>query len=208
MKLKASSLAAAFLVGLIPVACYAQDFSADVEYFASSTPAAPSTASLPPSSKLYVSKDKIRLETRGLTGTVLLVNGGEYSAVALFPAKKAYQPLPAGPSEYFRVAITEDACPDWQKAADRKIACEKVGHEEVDGRQTVKYRNNGASDATTAAVWLDLALKFVVKWESADTGAKLRNIKEAPQTADLFIVPPDYKVLKPLKATHKGYSSR
>jgi hypothetical protein len=211
MKLNATSLAAAFLLGLIPAACHAQDFSADVVYLPISKPGAPSTGTGTPlhrSSKLYVSKDKIRLETRGLTNTILLVNGGEHTTVALYPAQKAYQPLAAGPSEYFRVENAEDACPDWQKAADQKIVCEKVTHEVVDGRQTVKYQNKHASDASTAAVWIDLALKFVVKWEGASTGAELRNIKEEQQAADLFAVPSAYEVLKPQKAKSKGFSQR
>ena len=211
MKLKATSLAAMFLLRLIPAASHAQEFSADVVYLATSTPDAPSTgtATSPhPSSKLYVSKDKLRLETRGLTNTILLVNGGQHTTVALFPAKKAYQPLGIGPSEYFRVENADDACADWKKAAGEKIVCEKVGHEVVDGRQAVKYQNKGASDVATAAVWIDVALKFVVKWEDASTGAELRNIKEAQQAADLFAVPSGYEVLKPQKATSKGFSQR
>jgi hypothetical protein len=149
----------------------------------------------------------MRLETHGLTNTILVVNG-EHNAVALFPVKKEYQPLPTGPSEYFRVENAEDACPDWQKAADQKIVCEKVGHEVVDGRQAVKYRNKGASDAAAEAVWIDSALKYVVKWKGAGTGAELRNIKEGQQGADLFTVPSDYKVLKPQRAKHKGFSPK
>lgn len=211
MNSMATRLAATFLLGLIALVCEAQDFSADVVYLASTKTAAPSagTAALPEqSSKLYVSKDQMRLETRGLTGTVLLVNGGERTAFALFPGQKAYQPLASGPSEYFRVETAEDACPDWQKAADQKIACEKVGPELVNGRQAVKYQNKGASDAATVAVWIDVALKYVVKWEGARTGAELRNIKEAQQAANLFAVPSDYEVLKPQKAKSKGFAQR
>ncbi|HYL16948.1 MAG TPA: hypothetical protein VEV41_28200 [Terriglobales bacterium] len=203
MKLKATSLAATFLLGLIPAVCQAQDFSADVVYVATSKSDAPSTGTgtLPhQSSKLYVSKDKMRLETRGLTGTILLVNGGEHTAVALLPAQKAYQPLGSGPSEYFRVQDAEDACPDWQKAADQKIVCEKVGHEVVDGRQTVKYQNKSASaDALIAALWIDPTLNFPIKWQGSNTGAELRNIKEGQQSADLFAIPQGYGVLKPQK---------
>lgn len=186
MKLKATSLAATFLLGLIPAVCRAQDFSADVVYVATSTPDAPTAQSgnpSRPSSKLYVSKDKMRLETHGLAETVLLVNGGAHTADALFPARKAYQPLANGPSEYFRVQDVENACPDWQKAADQKIVCEKVVREVVDGRQAVKYRNKDASDDATAAVWIDLTLKFVIKWQNASTGSELRNIKEEQQAA-------------------------
>lgn len=207
MRLVATCLAALFLLGLNATACDAQNFSADVEYLATSKAEAASTAAgtaSNPSSKLYVSNDKIRLETRGLTDTILLVNGEEHTAVALFPAKKEYQSLPNGPSEYFRVENADDACPDWQKAADRKIDCQKVGHEVMDGRQVVKYRNKDASDIATDAVWIDSALKFVVKWESADTAAELHNIKEGQQAADLFAVPSDYKALRPRKQRRKA----
>jgi hypothetical protein len=208
MKLKAAGLAI-FFVGLVPAVGHAQDFSADVVYFAmGDAPGATAALSSHPDSKIYVSKDKLRLETRGLTGTVLVVNRGEQSAYAMFPARKAYQPLATGPSEYFRVDNAEDACPDWQKSAAHKIVCEKVGHEAVDGRQAVKYRNKGAPDNATAAVWIDEALKFVVKWEGGTTGAELRNIKEGQQSADLFSVPSNYKPLTPQKGSNKGFAQR
>ena len=200
MKLKAISVAAKVLLGLIPAVCQAQDFSADVVYGTTGKPAGRSSGaanSLHQSSALYVSKDKVRLETRGFTGTILLVNAEEHTTVALFPAQRAYQPLAAGPSQYFRVGNAEDACPDWQKAADQKIVCEKVGHEAVDGRQTVKYLNKGASADATTAVWIDPTLNFVIKWESLETGAELRNIKEGQQSADLFVIPAGYGALKP-----------
>ena len=211
MKLKATSLAATLILGLIPAVCHAQDFSADVMYVATHKPDAPTAGtgtSTHPSSKLYVSKDQMRLETRGLAETVLLVNGAEHTADALFPARKAYQPLATVPSEYFGVQDVENACPDWQKTADQKIACEKVGHEVVDGRRAIKYQNKGASDDATAAVWIDLTLKFVSKWQNASTGAELRNIKEEQQAADLFAVPAAYKLLQPQKAKSKGFSQK
>jgi len=211
MTFKASGLVAAFLLGASPVVCQAQEFSADVAYYTAGKPhPAPARTAGPPhrSSKLYVGQDNIRLDTRGLTETILLVTGQERATVALFPAKKEYQALRAGPSDYFRAQNAEDACADWQKASDQKIDCEKVGHETVDGRKAVKYRNKQASPDATSAVWIDPSLKFVVKWEGAHVGAELRNIKEAPQAADLFAVPSDYDVLKPSKAKPKGFGQR
>ena len=211
MKLKASCLAAALLLGLVPAVCPGQDFSADVVYLATTKPEAQSTSAVNPArppAKLYVSKDKMRLETRGTSGTILLVNEAEHTAIALYPAQKVYQPLGRGPSQYFRGDDPENACPAWQKVADKKIVCEKVGHETVEGRETVKYRNKSASDDATSSVWIDSALKFVVKWESASAGAELHNIKEAQQAADLFVIPAGYDVLKPQKAKSKGFSQK
>jgi len=210
MKVMATNLVAALLLALIPAMAHAQDFAADVVYMATTSSDASSGGTATPprhSSKLYVSKNKMRLETRGVTGTILLVNGDEHSAIALFPAQKAYQQLTGAPSEYFRVEDAENACPDWAKASDQKIVCEKVGHEVVDGRPTVKYQNKGAANDATNTVWIDATLKFVTKWEGASTGAELRNITEAPQAADLFTVPSAYDVLRPQKPS-KGFSKR
>jgi hypothetical protein len=211
MNLKAACVVAALLLGLVPAVCSAQDFSADVTYLVSDqqvvgSRGADNSAHNP--SKLCVSKDKIRLETNGLVGTILLVNGDEQTAFALSPAKKEYHPLAGGLSEYFRVKDPENACSDWQTEAAQKIQCEKAGREMVDGRQTVKYRNRAASDIATSAVWIDLGLKFVVKWESAGAGVELHNIQETQQAADLFTLPSDYEVPKPRKGAKKGFSSR
>ena len=215
MNLRSTCSLVALLVALCPAIAHAQDFSADVVYAekptASSTAKAPSpdatTAQHPPS-RLYVSKDKMRLETRGFAGTVLLVNGEERTSVALFPMKKAYQPLISGPPQYFRVTDPDNACPDWQKAVTPKIACEKVGPETVGGRETVKYQNKNVSDEAPTSVWIDKSLKFVLRWEGSDTGAELHDIKEEQQSADLFTVPSSYKLLQPQKASTKGFSKK
>jgi hypothetical protein len=211
MKLKAACVVVTLLMGLVPAVCPARDFSADVTYLLTSKPEVTSggadTSAHNPS-KLYVSSGKIRLETRGLAGAILLVNEGEQTAFALFPAKKEYQALVGGLSEYFSVTDAENACPDWQRAAVQSINCEKVGHEVVNGRQTVKYQNKGAPDIAAVAVWIDPDLKFVVKWESAATCVELHNIQEAQQAADLFALPSDYELPKPRKGTNKGLSNR
>jgi hypothetical protein len=210
MRVMATNLVAAFLLCLIPVVGHAQDFTADVVYIAAAKANSPTTGTpnVPShSSRLYVSKNKIRLETHGITGTILLVNGDEHTAVALFPTQKAYQSLASTPSEYFRVEDAESACADWAKASDQKIVCEKVGHETVNGRPAVKYQNKAGSNVETTAVWIDVALKFVTKWEGTSTGAELHNIREAPQAADLFTVPTAFTGLKPQKPS-KGFSQR
>ena len=210
MKLNAAYFAVILLLGAAPAVCPAQDFSADVQFIEGNLNALLSKPgnSGHDLSKLFVSADKIRLELAGSTRTILLLNTAEQTAYALFPAKKEYEPLAGGFSEYFRVSDAEKACPDWQKSSAQKIDCEKVGHEVVDGRETVKYRNKGASDAAISAVWIDLKLKFVVKWEGAGSGVELRNIQEGIQSADLFTLPSDYDLPKPRKGTNKGFSHK
>jgi hypothetical protein len=211
MGIKAITLIAALFVSLIATISQAQEFSSDVVYLDTknlNAPADGSATAAHPSSKLYVSKDKIRLETNGLTGTILLADIGEHTAVALQPKKKAYQSLGSAPSQYFRVESADDACAKWQSVAEQKIVCEKVGPEVINGREAVKYQNKGTSAAATTAIWVDKVLKFVIKWQAAGSGAELRNIKEGQQAADLFTVPSDYKISAPQKATSKGFSKK
>ena len=193
------------LVCLGSALCHAQDFSANVVYY--DVPR--TTGAKPPQapSKLYVSNDKIRLQTYGFTDVVLLVNGPEHRAVALYPTRKTYQPV-AGSSQYFRAESANDACADWQKVTDQKIACEKVGEEEINGRHAVKYLDRNAKGASTTAIWIDADLKFVVRWETATTGAELRDIKEEKLSSEMFVVPDEYQPMKPQKGSSKGFTPR
>ena len=196
-------LAATIILGVIPAICRGQDFSADVAYDSPKTADASSPVPEPVPSKLYVSKDKMRLEPQGLSNTIMLVDLEEHSATLLFPKEKAYQQLATAPAQYFRVTDPENACPDWQRVTNVQATCTKVGSEDVGTRKTVKYESKIAAAGSSAFVWIDSALKFVIKWEDAEGGAELRNIKEGPQPTDLFSVPAGYGVLKPRKkSTH------
>lgn len=207
MKLRALAVGLMLSLVLVTLPSTAQDFSADVVYRPGTSPstAASNPGPLHPPSKLYVSKNDMRLETHGLNGTVLMVNSADQIAVAMFPSRKTYEVLDSAPSEYFSVANPEDACADWQQSSSRKINCKKVGPDTVNGRPAVKYQNEGATDSAVSAIWIDSALKYVVKWESAQGGAELQNIKEGQQAGDLFKVPRDYDSVQPRKAS-KGFS--
>jgi len=200
MKGRLARLTVWALLSLLPEVCHSQDFSADVIYEPAKVQDGSAHPRPPAPSRLYVSKDKMRLESQGFSGTTMLVDLANHTATLLLPGQKAYEELGAGPEQYFRVGDAEDACPDWQKAVPRKIACVKVGNETADGRKAVKYEDKGAaSSASSTFVWVDPSLKFVIKWEDANGGAALHNIKEGPQAAELFNVPASYQVLQPRK---------
>jgi hypothetical protein len=112
----------------------------------------------------------------------------------------------AGSSQYFRAENPADACADWQRATDRKVECEKVGEEVLNGRHTVKYLDKNATGVDTAAIWVDADLKFVVKWETSTNGAELREIKEETLSSDMFVVPDEYKPMRPQKGSSKGFT--
>jgi hypothetical protein len=203
MGIRAKSLTTMLFLVLIAALSYGQEFSADVVYLDSNGKPSPSH----PVSKIYVTKNKFRLETNGFTGNVLLVDRDDPASFVLQPKKKTYQTLASGPSEYFHTENPDDACATWQSAADQQVLCEKVDTETVNGREAVKYKNKAATEMSASAVWIDKALKFVIKWQSADTEAELRNIKEEKQAAELFNVPPDYKAASPQKGS-KGFSHK
>jgi hypothetical protein len=209
MKALFLSLLAALVFSIIPTAT-AQEFSADVVYTAvkSKSSSQVTSGTVDHTSKLYVRKDIMRLETQGFTGTVLLVDGSDHSALALFPARRGYEKVGNAPSEFFSVQDPENACPDWSKASSQKIACEKIGREVVGGRQTVKYQNKDAKQDSPSTIWIDSALKFVLKWQAPTTMAELHNIKDGPQPAELFTVPVNFTVLQPRKAASKGFAKR
>jgi hypothetical protein len=100
------------------------------------------------------------------------------------------------------------AVADFREAtAGQQISCEKVGYEVIGGRQTVKYKNKNASDFATSAVWIDSVLKFVIRWQGANTSAELRNVQEDQQAANLFTLSSGYSTVKPRRsANNKGFS--
>jgi hypothetical protein len=203
MKYSATKALAAVLLALMTVVCQAQDFYADVVY--KSAPAAQESSSgaaataLSPASRIFVSKTNLRLESRGMTDVVMLVNAGDRTSVVLYPAQKTYQKIGSRPSQYFRSTDVENACAEWQEAADKQLKCEKVGEDLVGGRRTIKYKNSLA-DGTAEYVWIDTKLSYVIKWDMGDAAAELQNIKEGPQSADLFEIPKSYDVTVPRRS--------
>jgi hypothetical protein len=190
------------LLASMPAVCHAQEFSANVVYAPApqnqDAPSSRTAVAIVPSAKLYVSKDRMRFVSGGVTGLTMIVDIANHTTVALFPSQKAYQQLGSRPTQYFRVTDAEDACPDWQKAVGKEITCEKVGDEVVDGRKTVKYRRptpNSAADY----ICVDPKLNYVTKWRMDKTEAELRNIEEGPQSEDLFVIPKGYEPLSPSK---------
>lgn len=197
------------LLALVPPVCAGQEFSANVVYApvlkGQDAPAGRTPVPPVPSAKLYVSKDRMRIESGGLTGLTMIVDAANHTTVALFPSQKSYRQLGSRPSTYFRVTNAENACPDWQKAAGTEITCEKVGNDVVDGRKTVKYRSPTPNKAADY-LWVDPILNYVIKWHKDETEAELRNIEEGPQSADLFVIPQGYEPLRPLKKQSRSSS--
>lgn len=202
MKCSATNCLAIMLLAMVAVVCQAQDFSADVVYTkvptAQESSAGTAAAATAPSSRIFVSKANIRLESRGMIDLVMLVDGVDHTTVVLYPGQKTYRKIGSRPSQYFRSTDVENACADWQEAAGKQLKCEKVGEDVVGGRTATKYKNSLA-DGSAEYVWIDSKLRYVIKWDLGQAAAELHNIKEGPQSADLFEIPKSYDVAKPAK---------
>lgn len=166
--------------------------------------------------KIFASKDKMRIEGQGQsghTGTVI-VNYTAQTMDILVPERKMYieSPFGQGPGarrmyNFFRAVDVENACDEWQKMATKPGGkCQKIGNEAVNGRSTVKYQGTSA-DGDISYVWIDPKLRFPVKWQDKNSGGELRNIQEGAQPASLFEVPSDYQKMDMRKMGMPGMAN-
>jgi hypothetical protein len=186
------------MFSLLPAAVLAQqDFSADLVNNSDKTASG--------STKIYASKDKMRIEGQGQAGHTgtLIMNFAAQTTDILMPERKMYieSTMGQGPGaqssfSLFRAADAENACDEWQKwqkmANKSGGTCHKMGSEVVNGRSTVKYQGTSA-EGDVSYVWIDPKLRFPVKWQGKNSGGEMRNIQEGAQPASLFVVPADYQ---------------
>jgi hypothetical protein len=194
-RVRALRAAALALLASAPALGDAPEFSGEAVYAA-----APGVKQSPPTSsaKLYVGKDKMRIDFAGLLGHSLIVDEAAHTIVALLPDRKAYQPLESRRAEYFRIADAKDACPAWQRAVGTPIRCEKSGPELVAGRNTVKY-TRATGSGSIDEIWVDPGLQFAIKWRIDGIEVALRDIRKGAQPADRFLIPEGYGPIGPSK---------
>ena len=153
--------------------------------------------------KVYFGKDKVRFDSPASNdpsgGGGVIFSLKDESWVVLMAKQHMYMEMPAkmmesrGMFHFFRTGDVENACPEWQAMdANKGGTCHKIGHETMNGRDTVKYEGtNSKGEATT--VWLDSKVRFPVKWQGKNDSGEMQNIKEGSQPSSLFEVPSDYK---------------
>jgi hypothetical protein len=134
--------------------------------------------------KIYISKDKTRMET---PESISITRLDKKVVWVLMPKDKMYMEQPVDPSK--TVATSEKN----SNEIERKL----IGKEMIDGRMADKYQvvysENGKK--LTMFQWIAAGLKIPVKTAAADGSwtMEYKNIKIGKQPDSLFEVPGDYQ---------------
>ena len=192
----------ALLVGASALAA-TPEFVADATYLAP-PPGSRAKAAEPPgaSARLYVGKDKMRVDFAGLNPRSLIVDDSGRSIAVRYHDRRAYQLLGSRPAEYLRVADAENACPAWQQAVGAPVRCQMSDSELVAERRTARSTRSVA-DGSSDEIWADPTLQYVVKWRIGSVDMDLRNTSEGPQPASLFVIADGCAPLGPRQTTHR-----
>jgi hypothetical protein len=179
----------------------ASQFSADiVSTNANGQPAVPA-------GKLYVSNDKVRIETPDVAGGFFLVVGAINAAFFVRPAQRVFmEAKQSSPLTQILVTVDPgDPCQKWQAMAvnagatgkDGQWRCNQIGQQTIEGRKTVTYSVLSPLHKQNAA-WIDPELKFPIRSQTeGGVAIDLKNIQEGPQPASLFEIPANYRKFDP-----------
>jgi len=178
------------LLLLLTVPALSQDFSADL------VRQKPQNG---PTTKVFVSGDKVRFEVAGQkTSSFAVINVAQRTSTMVLPDTKSYVVSPPGhlasSIPLFHIDDPENACNSWEKSMQNPGTCKKVGDDNVNGRAAVKY-TGALENGDTGSAWIDSKLHFAIKWEGEKSTVELQNIQEGPQDAKLFEIPSDYQKL-------------
>jgi hypothetical protein len=155
--------------------------------------------------RLAVADRKVRIETSELPGDALIVDVAAPAAYLVRPAQHVFMDSKqSSPLTRLFVPLNPaDPCRQWQVMAEvagisdsGQWRCVAEGNETVNGRHTRKFAVTSLRGHGTG--WIDADLKFPIKVET-EYGAvfSMRNIEEAPQSAQKFEIPASYRKFDP-----------
>jgi hypothetical protein len=182
-----------------PVQSAAQSFSADIVRVDSGGARAKPA-------KLHAANLKTRIEVPDAADGFFISDIEAATALYVRSAQRIYldarQSTPL--TQIFVWVDPHDPCRQWQAAANtagmpRTAAwrCESIGSTTVNQREVVEYRVSVPGRPSSYG-WVDRALGFPLKWQSADGPSFLvENLLFQSQPATLFDIPPDYRKLDP-----------
>ena len=178
----------------------AQQFSADLVIMQHDGAAAT------PAGRLRVFGDKVRIETPELADGFFLIDGSEPAAYFVRPATHVFMNAKQSSrlTRLFVPVDPADPCRQWQAMARLAGAeqggwrCERSGEQTTGVQNAVGYRAVAAAGVVFLG-WIDVARKFPVRIKTGD-GAVItaENIRDEPQAASSFEIPPGYRKFDPL----------
>ncbi len=155
-------------------------------------------------SKVYMGQGKVRIEpiesvspgSGAPDKPIILLDLNAGTSVVLDTNRKTYieQPPAVARTSIASFRTTDNTPCAKNPNSKGTSTCRKVGSEIINGRNAEKWELSAtmADQTITIHVWLDAKWYFVVKQESAGITGELENIKEGPQPASLFEIPPDH----------------
>jgi len=180
------------------VAAEAQQFSADV--------AVQRGAVSSPAGRLHVLGSKIRIETPEFADGFFLVDAAKPAAWFVRPAARIFMDARQS-SQFTRLLVPldpDDPCRQWQSMAHLagleeggEWRCERTGEDVIQGRNTIMVRAVPAAGPALLG-WIDRERRFPLRIKSEDgTVISVENIKDEPQSAALFDLPPGVRKFSP-----------
>ena len=155
--------------------------------------------------RLHVLDGKVRIETPEAADGFFLVDTAKPSAYFVRPAAHIYMDARQS-SQLTRLLVPVDPdepCRQWQAMA--RLAglaeqgdwrCERAGQEEIDGRQASVFHAMFGSAQISG--WIDRSRKFPLRIKTEDgTIIAFEQIKNEPQAASLFELPPNFRKFSP-----------
>jgi hypothetical protein len=198
---RAALFAAFALVAAVGAPANAQQFSADiVRTKASAQPTAIA-------GKLYVSGNKVRIETSDVSDGFFLIDASVPVSYLVRPSQHVFMDSRQS-SQLTQLLVPvdlDDPCRQWQAMSGIAAVegqsgaweCQNLGHKTVGKLDAIEYQASWPNSGTMHA-WINPQLKWPVRLIMADgTTMELRNIQEQPQPANLFQIPPGYRKFDP-----------
>jgi hypothetical protein len=176
----------------------AQQFSA--ELVGAQDNAAPTQAG-----RVRVLGDKVRLETPEIADGFFLIDAAKPAAYFVRPRARVFMDARQS-SRLTRLFVTvdpDDPCRQWQAMAqqagleEQNWRCEHIGEEMIEGRATIGYRAALASGRQFSG-WIDRERRFPLRIRTEDgTVVTAEHIRDEPQPAELFQIPPGFRKFDP-----------
>jgi hypothetical protein len=190
-------IGAALLLGVFAPAA-AQQFSADIVTSRDNTAT--------PAGRLWVRDTRVRIETPALPDGFFLVDGAAPFAHFVRPATRVYMDARQSSrlTQLFVPVDPADPCRNWRTmgqlagaAGQGEWRCERTGRDDIKGRGTDVFRVNTVEGSGFVA-WLDPERRFPLQIATADGSVlTLQHIREEPQPASWFELPPHFRKFDP-----------